>query len=61
MKKAGSLSKAEVERFKRKVGLDDRIAAKHKLPVGQVEEDFDPRLLRLILLLKRLTKPVVQI
>jgi hypothetical protein len=42
------LEDADLERLKRKYGIDEKIARKHDLTVKQVEEFFDPRIKRIL-------------
>jgi hypothetical protein len=43
------LTEEQVEILKRKYGIDERIAEKYDIPMGRVEKDFDPRIVKLIL------------
>jgi hypothetical protein len=49
MNENNQTSEEHVERLKRKYGIDGKIAAKHHVTEKQVEESFDPRLVKVLL------------
>jgi hypothetical protein len=43
------LDEAKLEELKRKLEIDEKVAAKYGLSKWQVEKDLDPRLVKLLL------------